>query len=128
MDTDNLLIICRTCGRKTLMHNMVPAEDGENMICVDCHKKTSSGRPVESVLGKKHVDNEPFHARAEKKGETKSEKIIKYICQGCAYKFSRKGSQHVEKCPYCGKTNILVDSQLGADNLIKDSMSKKFDW
>ncbi len=39
MDNDNLLIICRACGRKALMHNMRPDKTGENMICIDCYKK-----------------------------------------------------------------------------------------
>ncbi|GIU69444.1 MAG: hypothetical protein KatS3mg002_0680 [Candidatus Woesearchaeota archaeon] len=125
MDNDNLLIICRACGRKQLMHNMRPAPDGEHMICVDCAKK---GASISSEIPlRKAVENTPF--KSHKKKETvKSEKMIKYICTNCKYKFSRKESQHVERCPYCGKQTILTDDQIDADTLIKESASKKYDW
>ncbi len=127
MDTDNLLIICRSCGRKSLMHNMRPADDGEHMICVDCARKGAS-MSSETTIQKKAIENQPFSGPRKKKEKTKSEKIIKFICTNCKYKFSRKESQHVEKYPYCGKQTIVHDDQLGADKLIKDSLNKKFDW
>lgn len=126
MDNDNLLIICRSCGRKSLMHNMKP--DGEHMICSECAKKGAS-LSSEVSIQKKAIENEPFSGPRKKTESAKvTEKMLKYICSNCKYKFSRKESQHVEKCPYCGKNTVVHDSQLGAQNLIKDSMGKKFDW
>ena len=116
MENDNLLIICRTCGRKVLMHNMRP--DGENMICLDCYKK---GSAVKSAVS-------PFAKKEEPVKTEKAEKMNRYICTACKYKFSRKVSQPVAKCPYCGKNTIILDSGLGADKLIKASLDNKYDW
>jgi DNA-directed RNA polymerase subunit RPC12/RpoP len=127
MDNDNMLIICRSCGRKVLMHNMRPADDGEHMICLDCYNKGAS-MSTETTIQKKAIENQPFSGPRKKTEKTKSEKMFKYICTNCKYKFSRKESQPVEKCPYCGKQTIVHDDQLGAENLLNDSLSKKFDW
>ena len=129
MDTDNLLIICRSCGRKTLMHNMRPYNDGENMICVECLKKKGpSVTPVSNIFAKKTISNSPSDAPLSKKNKTEhKEKMIKYICTNCKYKFSRKESQSVEKCPYCGRDSIMIDNALGADKLIKESADKRFE-
>ena len=116
MDEDNLLIICRSCGRKVLMHNMKP--DGENMVCLECYNKSAGVKSAVSVLAP-----EPKRTKVDK-----TEKLVKFICTNCKYKFSRKASQQVEKCPYCGKNTIVHDDQLGANKLINDSMNKKFDW
>lgn len=123
MDNDNLLIICRSCGRKTLMHNMRPSADGENMICVDCAKK---GVSLKSEVPLSKAASE-LNSRS-KENKFKSEKMIRYLCTNCKYKFSRKESQHVEKCPYCGRTTIVHDDQLNADKIIKESQDKKYDW
>ncbi len=119
MDEDNLLIICRNCGRKVLMHNMMA--DGENMICKDCYHK-------KQMVGSAKSPIRPVESAVQQKKAVKAEKMIKYICTSCRYKFSRKASQQVTKCPYCSKETIVVDSQLGADNLLKESTDKKFDW
>ena len=119
---DNLLIVCRSCGRKILMHNMRPDGTGENMICMDCYKRTSATKGATLSISEAAAEHRPVSKKTEK-----SEKMIKYICTSCSYKFSRKASQEVSKCPYCGKTNIVVDSALGADKLINESMNKKFE-
>jgi hypothetical protein len=128
MDDDNLLIICRACGRKVLMHNMRPDDDGEHMICKECYTKKAGARGAQSPFSKKPVENAPYEGPKKTAAKPQIEKMIRYICQGCKYKFSRKASQQVGKCPYCGKENILVDSSLGAEKMLKESMDKKFDW
>jgi predicted RNA-binding Zn-ribbon protein involved in translation (DUF1610 family) len=128
MDEDNMLIICRVCGRKVLMHNMRPDDDGEHMICNDCWKKKSGVKSAVSPFGKKAVENSAYEPPKSKAKVEKSEKMVHYICTACRYKFSRKTSQEIHKCPYCGKEKIVVDSALGADKLLNDSMDKKFDW
>ncbi len=127
MDNDNLLVVCRSCGRKSLMHNMRPDSSGENMICLECNNKGTLAK-AESFFGsKKPATNTAFHSDAKPAAKPVNEKLIKYICTNCKYKFERKESRHVDKCPYCGKTNIMLDNALGADNLLKTSMDKKFD-
>jgi len=103
------------------MHNMRPDSSGENMICMDCYKRVSPAKTMSiSEAAAEQVQ------KSVKKPE-RVEKMVKYICTSCKYKFSRKETQHVSKCPYCGKTNIIVDSGLGADKLLKDSQEKRFE-
>jgi DNA-directed RNA polymerase subunit RPC12/RpoP len=120
MDNENLLIVCRSCGRKTLMHNM--RQDGDNMVCMDCYKRNSPNKTMS--ISEKAAE---LNAKPVKKTTEKSEPMTKYICTSCKYKFSRKQSQEVTKCPYCGKDNIVLDSGLGADKLLKDSQDRKFE-
>jgi len=120
---ENLLIVCRSCGRKVLMHNMRPDGTGENMICLDCYKRNAPVHGGTATISEVAAEHKPL----AKKVSEKSEKMIKYICTSCRYKFSRKASQDVSKCPYCGKTNIVVDSALGADKLLNESMDKRFE-
>jgi DNA-directed RNA polymerase subunit RPC12/RpoP len=122
MDSDNLLIVCRSCGRKVLMHNMKPDGTGENMICIDCYKKGLATRPTMSLK------EAAAQAEASKvKKPATNEPMRKYICTSCKYKFSRKKSQEVSKCPYCGKNSIVSDNNLGAEKLITDSLDKRFE-
>lgn len=104
------------------MHNMRPDSTGENMICVDCYKRNSPTK----TMSISEAAAEQTAKLAPKKPE-RTEKMIKYICTSCKYKFSRKETQEVSKCPYCGKTNIVLDSGLGADKLLQDSQNKKFE-
>ncbi|HYD03878.1 MAG TPA: hypothetical protein VEC16_06300 [Alphaproteobacteria bacterium] len=120
MSSDNLLIVCRSCGRKVLMHNMRPDSTGENMVCIDCYKKNNSSRTVSISEAAAEV------SRPAKK-PVSNERMIKYICTGCKYKFQKKESVPVNKCPYCGKTSIVQDNELGADKLLHDSLDKRFD-
>jgi DNA-directed RNA polymerase subunit RPC12/RpoP len=122
MDSDNLLIVCRSCGRKVLMHNMRPDGTGENMVCVDCYKRNSPSKTMS--ISEAAAEQSPKLAR---KTVERTEPMIKYLCTGCKYKFSRKKSQEVGKCPYCGRTNIVMDNQLGADKLLKESNDKRFE-
>jgi DNA-directed RNA polymerase subunit RPC12/RpoP len=66
-------------------------------------------------------------SKSVRKTVERTEPMIKYICTNCKYKFSRKQSQDVSKCPYCGKNAIVVDNQLGADKLLKESENKRFE-
>jgi predicted RNA-binding Zn-ribbon protein involved in translation (DUF1610 family) len=119
---ENLLIVCRGCGRKMLMHNMRPDSTGDNMICMDCYKRSSAVKGATATISEVAAQRKPV-----KKTTEKSEKMARYICTSCRYKFSRKASQEVSKCPYCGKTTIVTDNQLGADKLLNDSLDKKFE-
>jgi predicted RNA-binding Zn-ribbon protein involved in translation (DUF1610 family) len=113
-----------------LMHNMRPDDDGENMICNDCYKRKVGVKSASSIisLGKKTMENSPYEPPKSVKKTEKSEKMIKYICSSCKYKFQRKATQEVTKCPYCGKESIVLDSQLGAENIIKQATDKRYEW
>ena len=55
---------------------------------------------------------------------------IKFICVSCRFKFSvKKGSQKTIKCPYCGKTRLMLVKKYKDENdLIKDSSDPRFDY
>jgi DNA-directed RNA polymerase subunit RPC12/RpoP len=120
MDSENLLIVCRTCGRKVLMHNMRPDSNGENMVCNDCYKRGSANAPTQSISEKAAELQKPAK-------KISTEKMIKYLGTGCKYKFSRKTTQEVSKCPYCGKNSIVLDNALGADKILNEASNKKFE-
>lgn len=120
MTSDNLLIVCRSCSRKILMHNMRPDGTGENMICVDCYKRNTPTKLMSISEAAQEQQPKP-------RKPVSNEKMIKYLCMGCKYKFSKKASQPVNKCPYCGKTDLAQDNSLGADKLLNDSMDKRFE-
>ena len=103
------------------MHNMRPDGTGENMICVDCYKRNSPTKTM-SISEKAAEMSQPSRKPVEHK-----EPMMKYLCTSCKYKFSRKQSQEVGKCPYCGKETIVTDNQLGADKLLNDSADKRFE-
>ena len=118
MNQDNMLIVCRSCSRKTLMHNMRPDATGDNMICIDCARKAA---------GITSATLRPAGMKPSTSVSKSNEKPIKYLCTSCKYKFTRKPTQEVSKCPYCGKFTIVVDANLGAEKLINDSMNKRFE-
>ena len=100
---------------------MRPDGTSENMICVDCYKRSSPSKTM-SISEAAAAQSKPV-----KKVTEKTEPMLKYICTGCKYKFSRKQSQEVSKCPYCGKNNIVLDTGLGADKLLQASQDRKFE-
>jgi|WetSurMetagenome_2_1015567.scaffolds.fasta_scaffold1135516_1 DNA-directed RNA polymerase subunit RPC12/RpoP len=121
MTSENLLIVCRSCGRKVLMHNMRPDGTGENMVCIDCYKRNSPTKTMSISEAAAEQTPKPV------KRPERTEEMRKYICTACKYKFSRKKTQEVSKCPYCGKNSIVLDSGLGADKLLKDSADRRFE-
>ncbi len=129
MDQDNMLIICRVCGRKTLMHNMRPDKDGEHMICVDCYRKQNGvSSTVKNIFGSAPVGSTATAPVAKKSKGNEKEKTHRYVCPNCKYSFTRKASQPAEKCPYCGNTDLIMDEGIAADKLIKESTDKKYEW
>jgi len=50
-----------------------------------------------------------------------NEKFLKFICDKCSYKFSRKeGSPVALRCPYCG-ANELSEDKFDVDQAIKEA-------
>ncbi|MBI2657015.1 hypothetical protein HYX03_04710, partial [Candidatus Woesearchaeota archaeon] len=63
----------------------------------------------------------------EKAGEGQP---IKFICVSCRFKFNvKKGSPKEIKCPFCGKTKLMLVKRYKDENdLINDSMDPRFDY
>ena len=67
--------------------------------------------------------------REIKKGSGEKEQFTEYQCGKCSYTFKRNKSFIVESCPYCGKPGTLTKkSKLKADNILKDSLDRRYDY
>lgn len=110
MENQNILIMCRRCGKKNPVKDMKFDANGKDLICAVCAKGSIS--TVKSVpKATTSTVNKPV--------------MVKYSCTSCKYKFSRKkeiGMPNV--CPFCGKPSVQKDQLTSADNLL-DAVSDK---
>lgn len=104
MENQNILIMCRKCGRKSPVAKMRYDVNGKDLICIDC-------------LGQRKVEGPQIKGVQKSGGES-----VRYFCQNCKYRFSRKKEVGIPKvCPFCGKAAVEKDSASSADSLLKDS-------
>ena len=105
------LYTCSRCKREFNFDN-IKYDDNKKLVCVECLKKMQK-IANKNFASEKPDDNEP----------------INFICMSCRFKFSvKKGSPKAMKCPYCGKTKLmLVKKYKDEDDLINDSMDARFD-
>ena len=103
---------CSKCKGEFNFEN-IKYEDGKTLICVECLSKKQK-------LLKKELKSE------------KPENIepLNFICVSCRFKFSfRKGSSKPLKCPYCGKTKLMLVKKYKDENdLINDATDPRFDY
>lgn len=107
------LYTCARCKREFNFEN-IKYDSNNKLICLEC-------------LDKQQKIDKKEKSALEKAGEGES---INFICVDCRFKFSvRKGSQKDIKCPYCGKTKLmLVKKYKDEDDLIKDASDPRFDY
>lgn len=105
------LYTCHRC-KKEFNFNNIKYDNNRNLICVECLEKSQK-------LVKKQV----------KLAKLEEQETINFICYHCRFKFSiKKGSPKEIKCPYCGKTKLMIVKRYKNENdLIKDSMDHRFD-
>ena len=106
------LYTCSRCKREFNFNN-IKYDESKKLICIECLEKSQTLTKKE-VFSERPDDNEP----------------VNFICASCRFKFSvKKGSPKAVKCPYCGKTKLmLVKKYKDEDDLIKDSMNPRFDY
>ncbi len=107
------LYTCTRCKREFNFDN-IKYDHNNKIICIEC-------------LGKQQKLEKKEKLSLEKAGEGQA---VNFICVSCRFKFSvKKGSQKELKCPYCGKTKLmLVKKYKDEDDLIKDSSDPRFDY
>ena len=107
------LYTCTRCKRDFNFDN-IKYDHNNKLICVEC-------------LGKQLKLEKKEKLSLEKAGEGHP---VNFICVICRFKFSvRQGSPKELKCPYCGKTKVmLVKKYKDEDDLIKDSSDPRFDY
>ena len=104
------LYTCSRCKRE-FNFNSIKYDANKSLICSECHEKKQI-REKKELKKEKPEDNEP----------------INFICLSCKFKFKvKKGSQQNLKCPYCGKTKLMVVKRYkDEDDLIRDAMNPRF--
>jgi len=104
---------CSRCKREFNFNN-IKYDENKNLICNGCLEKKLQLEKKEKL-------------KSEKPDEQASEN---FICVSCRFKFSvKKGSPKAMKCPYCGKTKLMLVKKYKDENdLIKDSMDSRFDY
>ncbi len=107
------LYTCSRCKKEFNFDN-IKYDENNRLICVECLQKQ-----------KKIENKEKLKVEKAEKGET-----INFICVSCRFKFSvKKGSPKSMKCPYCGKTRLMLVKKYKDENdLIKDSTDPRFDY
>ena len=106
------LYTCTRCKREFNFNNIKFDED-KKLICTECLEKRQK-------LERKNLTVE----------KPEEQEPINFICVSCRFKFSiKKGSSKSAKCPYCGKTRIMLVKKYKDENdLIKDSLDSRFDY
>ena len=106
------LYTCTRCKREFNFNNIKFDED-KKLICTECLEKRQKLEKKQLAL-EKPEENEP----------------VNFICISCRFKFSiKKGTSKAAKCPYCGKTRIMLVKKYKDENdLIKDSLDSRFDY
>mgnify|MGYP001577402490 CR=1 FL=1 len=106
------LYTCSRCKREFNFSNIKYDED-KSLVCIECLGKK------QKLVKKDFKPEAPDH-----------EEVINFICVGCRFKFSvSKGSQKAIKCPYCGKTRMMIVKKYKDENdLISDSIDPRFDY
>jgi len=107
------LYTCSRCRGEFDFDN-IKYDNDNRLICIECLGKQQKLEKKEKLVLEKADEGEE----------------IKFICVSCRFKFSvKKGTQKDLKCPYCGKTRLmLVKKYKDEDDLIKDSMDPRFDY
>jgi DNA-directed RNA polymerase subunit RPC12/RpoP len=105
------LYTCTRC-KKEYNFNHIRYDDKKNLICTLCFDKLT------------------YAPNAPNSHKPTGQEAVKYICLHCRFNFSiKKGSPKAPKCPYCGKTKLmLVKKYNDANTLIEESMDSKFDY
>ena len=108
------LYTCTRC-RKEFEFEKIKYDDDKKLVCLECLHQ-------ENIIKKKNA--KLSHEAPEDLGRTN------FICMSCRFKFSiPKASQQTMKCPYCGKTKLMLVKRYKDENdLIKSSMDSRFDY
>ena len=93
---------CSTCRSKVSQEQIKFDFSGVNLVCDSCfskkqgfEQKRRTGRIDDTSI----IEERRFLKRAQ-------EDSINYQCLDCKYKFSRKKSFNICKCPYCSGAKV----------------------
>ena len=106
------LYTCIRC-RKEFNFGSIKYDEKGSLVCLECLAKREK-------LKKQKSESE----------KQEGQESANFICVSCRFKFSvKKGSSKSLKCPYCGKTKLMIVKKYkDEDDLINDSMDSKFNY
>ncbi|MBS3109197.1 hypothetical protein J4227_01585 [Candidatus Woesearchaeota archaeon] len=126
MSSQDILIACKRCNTKTPVRDMKYDMNGSDLICGRCYEIKIAAKKMPRD-GSKYADPRKFKLEFTDPLEAKKE--VKYFCQHCKFKFSRKKEHGVPKvCPNCNKMSLVIQGSTSADTLLRDSSRKEFDF
>ena len=110
---DTTTYTCSRC-KKEFDFDHIKYDSDNRLICIDCLSKQEKIEKKEKLA-------------VEKAGDGVK---INLICVSCRFKFSvTRGSQRQIKCPYCGKTKLMLVKKYKDENdLIRDASDPRFDY
>ena len=109
MQNKEVKIKCYKCG-ESFTTDMMRYDPGNpsRLVCKNCLTKKDERKTT--VYG-----NKPSEGEAS----------VKYYCIKCHYKFERRKSAPVDRCPYCG--NDTLTTKTDAETLIRKSGDEDFE-
>ncbi|MBS3159900.1 hypothetical protein J4436_03865 [Candidatus Woesearchaeota archaeon] len=108
------------CGNCVPVKEMKYDINGTDLICGECYRYQQL-RFKEKVFGKSYNKIETITGKKRDTVDTRrfQEEKIKYFCENCHYKFSRKKDFKFNLiCPNCGKTGLRINNNESAQKLI----------
>ena len=108
MASNDITLTCTKCGKRHPVSNM-RYNKAMILICKECYEK------------QKHETTKPG------KRMTKSIDYKNYICAECRYKFKIRKDFPVKRCPFCGKSQIIENKNISAEDLLLDADNPKYD-
>lgn len=99
-------MLCDRCRRPVPLDNIryVPRGSGRVALCPEC---LGNGEPM------------PTPVKTPMPKSTLSSTKKPYVCARCNFKFH--ASPSASRCPYCGKTDKVMEDALHVNTLLKES-------
>ena len=108
MEEDKIILTCTRCGRRHPVSEM-KYNKGMVLVCNECYEKQKQ-EPVKPV-----------------KRSIKASDYKNYICAECRYKFKLRKDFPVKRCPYCGKSQIIENKNISAEDLLLEADDSRYD-
>ncbi len=102
MFNEEVMVLCRKCGRQVESSKMKLDVDEKMVICFDCIKN----KKIKPAAKQPQLTQEEHEHVLKIRPELPEEKISKalYTCRSCSYNFRyNKETKIPRNCPYCGK-------------------------
>ncbi len=104
----NVMLTCTRCSKKSSVKDMKYNKAGV-LVCAECNEKQKD-EPIKTTT------------KSYRQADYKN-----YICAECRYKFKLRNDFPVRRCPFCGKSQIIEDKNISADDLLLEADDPRFE-